>query len=469
MFKRIPGNSDFEIDLLGNLRKVNDEKGCTPVIHENKIRIEIYGQSRIVDVSWLSLLAHFEVFLPKGLEHRLFDIHFTVTDLARKSVTNQMMLIDKPIIVNVEYRIIPCFVKYAVSKKGEVIEVESGEIVKVETGDGFAGYPTVSIYDPEANKKRGYVIHRLVAMAWIKNDDYFSKPIVNHIDGNKRNYHFSNLEWVSYSENSLHAVNTGLRSDNIPCKVFDITDKSVKEFQSVKQAVAYMGLHPDVKLNNLLSKLKHKLINDRYQVKLSGDNSKWFYEKYEPGTPSGQYTLFIEKPDGTKVEHPDVRTFKRDYGVWNTSNVDELLKKAAAMYPDHKFSYVDNFIRDPVQAYHIPTDTIVEAKTVRALSRQLKIGYTSLRAALAAGETRKYKDYAFRYKTDKPWDTDFTEFICSPKCILATSLENEEVMTFESERKAAAYFNVQRSAIRLFLRIKKPLKGFLLKYKETDK
>lgn len=467
MFNRIPGNKDFEIDLLGNLRRVDGEKGCTPVIYNNQVRIEIYDQQRIVDVSWLSLIAHFEAFLPKGLEYRLFDIHFTVTDLARKSVTNQIMVIDKPIVVNKEYRIIPCFVRYAINKKGELIEVETGQKIE-DNPDAESGYVTVNIYDPELKKKRSFLKHRLVALAWVKNDDFFSKPIVNHIDGNKKNYRVGNLEWVSYSQNSLHAVNTGLRTDNVPCKVFDITDKSVKEFASVKQACAYMGIHQDKKLNHLVSRLKHRLIEGRYQVKLLADDSEWFYEKYEPGTPSGQYTLLIEKPDGTKIEHPDVRTFKRDYGVWNTPNINEMLRKAKAMYPDHNFSYVDNFTRDPVQAYHVPTNTLTEYKTVREMARSLQVPYTGLRAALTAGETRKFKDYAFRYKTDKPWDTNFAEFQCKPKCILATSLKDEEVLTFESERKAARHFGVQRSTIRLHLRIKKPLKGFLLKYKETD-
>lgn len=468
MFKRIPGNKDFEIDLLGNLRNVSGEKGCTPVIYNNQVRIEIYGQQRIVDISWLSLIAHFEVLLPKNLEHRLFDVHFTVTDLARKSVTNQIMVIDKPIVVNKEYRIIPCFVRYAINKKGELIEVETGQ--KIEDNiDPNSGYVVVSIYDPELKRKRSFVKHRLVALAWIKNDDFFTRPIVNHIDGNKSNYRVSNLEWVSYSENSLHAVNTGLRRDNVPCKVFDITDKSVKEFHSVKQACDHMGIHQDRKLYDLVFNLKHKLIEGRYQVKRLDDNSEWFYQKYEPGTPSGQYTLFIEKPDGTKIEHPDVRTFKRDYGVWNTSNIKEMLSKAKAMYPDHNFSYVDNFTRDPIQVYHVPTGAITEFRSVREADRNLRLGYAGLRAALRAGETRKYKNYAFRYKTDKPWDTNFAEFQCKPKCILATSLKDEEVVLFDSERQAAKYFGVERSSIRLFLKIKKPFKGFMLKYKETDR
>ena len=46
-------------------------------------------------------------------------------------------------------------------------------------------------------------IHRAVAMMYVDNPD--NKPFVNHIDENKLNNHYTNLEWVTASENSLHS------------------------------------------------------------------------------------------------------------------------------------------------------------------------------------------------------------------------------------------------------------------------
>lgn len=59
-------------------------------------------------------------------------------------------------------------------------------------------------------KSIGFTVHRLVAEHFVygKKDE---KDVVNHIDGNKLNNHFSNLEWVTRSENQKHAYALGLQ------------------------------------------------------------------------------------------------------------------------------------------------------------------------------------------------------------------------------------------------------------------
>lgn len=66
-------------------------------------------------------------------------------------------------------------------------------------------YVNVSLKGKSKRKR----IHRLVAEAFIPNP--LNKTEVNHIDGNRYNNHVSNLEWVTSSENKLHAFKLGLR------------------------------------------------------------------------------------------------------------------------------------------------------------------------------------------------------------------------------------------------------------------
>ena len=54
-----------------------------------------------------------------------------------------------------------------------------------------------------------YLVHRLVAKAFVENPR--GLDIVNHIDGDKSNNNYTNLEWVTCSENTRHAIRMGLR------------------------------------------------------------------------------------------------------------------------------------------------------------------------------------------------------------------------------------------------------------------
>ena len=66
------------------------------------------------------------------------------------------------------------------------------------------GYFTTYIYN-NSMKGSNQRIHRLVAKAFVdgENED---NNIVNHIDGDKENNHYSNLEWCSISYNNKHAI-----------------------------------------------------------------------------------------------------------------------------------------------------------------------------------------------------------------------------------------------------------------------
>ena len=57
-------------------------------------------------------------------------------------------------------------------------------------------------------KGKNYLVHRLVGLVYLENPN--NKPCINHIDGNKSNNHYTNLEWCTKKENSQHAYNTGL-------------------------------------------------------------------------------------------------------------------------------------------------------------------------------------------------------------------------------------------------------------------
>ena len=70
------------------------------------------------------------------------------------------------------------------------------------------GYKRIKLSNKIASKS--YLVHRIVAIAFIPNPD--NKETINHKDGNKQNNNISNLEWATQSENNKHAFKTGLKS-----------------------------------------------------------------------------------------------------------------------------------------------------------------------------------------------------------------------------------------------------------------
>jgi hypothetical protein len=71
-------------------------------------------------------------------------------------------------------------------------------------GKNVWGYENVNLYKNGVGSM--FAIHRLVALAFIPNKE--NKPQVNHKDGIKTNNHVENLEWMTCSENQLHAFKT---------------------------------------------------------------------------------------------------------------------------------------------------------------------------------------------------------------------------------------------------------------------
>ncbi len=76
-------------------------------------------------------------------------------------------------------------------------------------------------------------VGRLVATYWIPNPNNY--PVVNHIDNNPSNNHYTNLEWCTYSHNTRHAFNTGRMTTRYgeQSPRFKITDAQIEEIKKL--------------------------------------------------------------------------------------------------------------------------------------------------------------------------------------------------------------------------------------------
>ncbi len=95
------------------------------------------------------------------------------------------------------------------------------------------GYPICKLW--MGSKGKTSTVHRLVAISFLENEN--NKPQVNHIDGNKENNSIDNLEWVTNSENDIHAFEIGLRTTRrgVDCNFTKLTDEVVLSIRDMKK------------------------------------------------------------------------------------------------------------------------------------------------------------------------------------------------------------------------------------------
>jgi hypothetical protein len=112
--------------------------------------------------------------------------------------------------------------------------------------DGFLGPSYGTLTKTQYYIHARQLVHRLVAYAFIDNDDPVHKTFVNHIDNNPQNNQAGNLEWVTPKGNSLHArdfVSAAKRGNNCRTVVqIDLDGNEIARFPSIKAAAAALGV-----------------------------------------------------------------------------------------------------------------------------------------------------------------------------------------------------------------------------------
>ena len=168
-------------------------------------------------------------------------------------------------------------------------------------------YPTYNL--TIQGKKKSVKIHRMVAETFLPQIE--GKNIVNHIDGDTHNFHISNLEWVTASENSQHAINTGLRKNGDQTINKYITNLEGEEWREIIEYPNYLISSMGRVMNKNTKRLLKPYIDNSggyYCVNLwkNGINKlhrihKLVYENFEEDFDTEGYV--INHKDGNKLNN----------------------------------------------------------------------------------------------------------------------------------------------------------------------
>ena len=139
-----------------------------------------------------------------------FSEHYEVSNLGRVRSTDRVILCKNGVARNIAGKSIRPFI---VGKGYEAVELCSG---------------TVSRY---------VKVHRLVALAFIANENPLLFTQVNHIDENKRNNRADNLEWCSASYNVNYGTANERRANSLgkPFVSRNENDEVVAKYQKLSE------------------------------------------------------------------------------------------------------------------------------------------------------------------------------------------------------------------------------------------
>lgn len=124
---------------------------------------------------------------------------------------------------------------YIITKDGAIYSSKSQKYLSLKQHS--SGYISVSL----SNKvKKDFYVHVLVATLYLPMIP--GKSVVNHIDRDKSNNKLVNLEWVTDSENTVHAVETGVNSYTKGVIQYDNNCKELNTYSSVREASCNSGV-----------------------------------------------------------------------------------------------------------------------------------------------------------------------------------------------------------------------------------
>lgn len=209
-----------------------------------------------------------------------------------------------------------------------------------------SGYSTVSLYINGIGKS--IRIHRLVAKHFVINPDIENKIIVDHIDNNKFNNDYTNLQWLTHAENSAKAAefnklkNVGNHREVLQ---FDNEMTFIKEYSSMTEAYRQTGI------SARMIKFSCDGIYNTYDKNRTVYHWKYKYDREKIPLPEG----------AVKIPGYDVYYAVRDGRIYSTFISNYLIPKLSEDgYQNVTLKYGN--IKKTVQVHIIIAEIFLGAK-----------------------------------------------------------------------------------------------------------
>lgn len=398
----------------------------------NKLKLEpivINGKTFIKPKKWIKNYLDYGYIIPKDytfLINRLVFMEHKVIGKPKEEQIIPVFLEPHDIMINEKrWRVCPINPFIHVTEEGEFGYIERDNFGK-EKGFRYMGFGknnTNSFYKYKTykttihNKAITYNIHKLIASAFIPNDNYFKYYFVDHVNGNKEDNRACNLKWTSLESNTA--------------KQFDFLKGNVSEANYLVRNIDTGEIRSFISKNDisLHYKSSRKILSSnkfekgqifvfkvgRFEILPAANFQGWAYDKR---LPNGN----MAKP-------------KFEYKFWakNLRSGDITYHESAKDFSFLVDGLVENTIRERIKIERL---------------RKFPIG-----------------DFVIKLNKEDPWPDELPDFDRDCKTMamrkremVVVSVDNKERYEFASMLDMCKHFKIDHKAVRAYIKEDKPFK-----------
>lgn len=265
-----------------------------------------------------------------------------------------MVRIKRPILIDEKLGLyfVPYFPKVGITKDGKVYDLLNLKVLKEHpVFDYVENKPSYSqifncvcdlVSSKTGKSQKHALLHRLIALAFVPYCGDFRSLDINHKDANRRNNCPTNLEWVSRTQNLVHAFENGLRTDNIPVKVRDIKTGVVRDFYSASSAGRFFNCGNDAIMNRV--RRGSGYCYHGFQFKHRDDDTDWHQHPKEVSN----YQRNFEVTRGKETFIVKGRAEIRKYISVSFTTFNKHLLKNNGLYIDKNGSVIRELVKSHV-------------------------------------------------------------------------------------------------------------------------
>ena len=423
------------------------------------------------DIEWYRWMAIYSLYLPDIIKDKINNIIFVdhkpfgiSKQYAKLPIFNHIVVRT---IAGKKYAISARFPYYAISENGEFYNLLKDKKHKLYNPKETAfAYTCVSVYDAVKMVNTMNTVHRLVALAWLRNDDYINKNIVDHIDNNKNNNHVSNLRWVS---NRANQAKNYYSINSIGVKLLNIDTGEESVYESLQEACKAIGRTPMYALTTKGLFVDGKLTygsKGRFELKKLDDNTPWVFKDKEPFI-----IRLIVLENNNKMYYKSTYDFKRIHNLPTKYKYRDIKK-----YID-KQGYIilyEHGIRNntPMQIKNVITKMVINTDDTEEAVRIIGCNKCIIWKYIDKDKDNILinNEWLIRKPSSEPWADETNTirpndgFTISLTAINQTTNQHQ---IFPSLRSACRYFNKDGKTLILYIRNNKILMRNNEEYKLT--